>query len=295
MDRTVRECVQSLRTALRMLGVDDGEAEAECDLIIEHVTGLRRTQRLLNPDTPLTEEQKLQLAEVVRRRAEGEAVQYCLGEAWFMNHRFVVRPGVFIPRSDTEVLVEAVLRRLNGVSSPAIAEVGTGSGAIAVSLLAARPDAKVSAAEASPIAYETTLENALNCRVADRLTLTNADWLDWLPSIPPGLDVFVSNPPYIPRWQQHELAREVFAEPHLALFGTDEDGLGFYRQFARLIREKLKPQGFIAVETGDGQADAVAEIFARAHWADPVTERDLTGNKRVVTASPGNLGAFKAS
>ncbi|MBY0545727.1 MAG: peptide chain release factor N(5)-glutamine methyltransferase [Candidatus Obscuribacterales bacterium] len=295
MVRTIRECAQSLRSALRTLGVDDGEAEAECDLIVEHVTGLRRSQRLLYPDSAVTAEQELQLSAVMRRRADGEAVQYCLGEAWFMNHRFAVRPGVFIPRSDTEVLVETVLHRLKGVYSPAIAEVGTGSGAIAVSLLAARPDAKVSAAELSPMAYETTLENAVNCGVADRLTLTNADWLEWLPSLPPGLDVFVSNPPYIPRRQQAELAREVLAEPHLALFGSDEDGLGFYRQFAQVVREKLKPQGFIAVETGDGQADAVAEIFARARWVDPATERDLTGNKRVVTASPGNLGAFKAS
>lgn len=295
MDRTIRECVQSLRFGLRELGVDEGEAEAECDLIIEHITGLRRAQRLLEPETPVTEQQKLLLAEILSRRAEGEAVQYCLGEAWFMNHRFVVRQGVFIPRADTEALVESVLRRLKHVRNPVVAEVGTGSGAIAVSLLAERTDAKVFAAEASPTAFQVTLENASSCGVANRLILTRADWLDWLPSVKPPLDAFVSNPPYIPRRQQTELAREVLGEPHLALFGLDEDGLGFYRQFAEHIRTRLKPDGFIAVETGDGQADAVAEIFANNHWENPLTERDLNGNKRVVTASPGNLGAFKAS
>lgn len=284
MPRTLRELSKDLRAKLRCIGVDPDEINAEAELVLDHLTDLSRSRRLQELDVLVTEAQERRIAEILRRREEGDAIQYCLGEAWFMNHKLRVSSGVFIPRSDTETLVETVLQLLADVPDPRLAEVGTGSGAIAISILCARPDAKLWAAELSEAAYQTTLANAESSGVLARLALSKANWTDWIPTLQEPLDAFVSNPPYIPEKQSVELAREVLREPHLALFGSDEDGLGFYRAFSKLLRPHMKKSGFIAVETGDGQAESVVEIFAANHWQNPFMKRDLTGNNRVVVA-----------
>ncbi len=295
MTFAVRQFERLIRESLSQTGIEDSEARSECDLILAHTTGWTLAQRMMDPERPLTEDARVQIEKILAQRRNGTPLQYCLGEAWFMGHRFIVRSGVFIPRADTETLVETVLNRLNGISSPLIAEVGTGSGAISLSILAARPDARAVATEISAIAHQTTLENAQNLSVIDRLSLSHGDWQQWLTSLSNECDAFVSNPPYIPKYQESELAREVLNEPYIALFGKDEDGLGFYRDFARLAGRCLKIGGFAAVETGDGQGDPVVEIFHSAGWQNPLTVFDLSGHKRVVVASGGNLGTINAS
>lgn len=295
MRPTVKQLEQAIRASLTAFGVEEPEAQAECELIMTHATGLARTRRILNHDEVVSEEVVARVDSIVNTRLAGVPIQYCLGEAWFRGQRFSVRPGVFIPRQDTETLVEIVLQLLQRCPAPQIAEVGTGSGAIAISLLSERPDANVSAAEVSEVAHQTTITNAKALSVAARLDLFKGNWLDWLPSLQRKYDVFVSNPPYIPAQQMTTLTREVLQEPARALFGSDEDGLGFYRAFAELVPAVLKEGAFIAVETGDGQADAVTEIFRARKWQNTLVERDLSGNKRVVVAFSGNLGAFNAS
>lgn len=295
MISTVGELEKFIRWSLACHGVEQSEIGAESELILDHVSGLSRTRRLTNPEHILSPEQIAHINMILEQRASAVPIQYCLGETWFMGHRFVVRPGVFIPRQDTETLVEAVLEQLADKAAPRIVEVGTGSGAIAVSILKARKDAKIVAAELSPIARETTLENAARLEVADRLELYHGDWLEWLPGLPAEFDAFVSNPPYIPPSDKHELAPEVLNEPHLALFGKNDDGLGFYHDFARMAGRCLKQERFAAMEVGAGQADAVANIFQQSGWQNPIIKLDLSGHKRVVLAFSGNLGAFNAS
>lgn len=281
---TLGQMLKHLEAALAEAGVASPRREA--DIIIEHVTGMKAAERILEIDSPLPADSTGRILEILERRKLREPLQYCLGETFFMGLAFAVTPGVFIPRQDTECLVECVLEHLQAVSSPRIGEVGTGSGAIAVSLLKYRQDATVTACDISEPAVECTRANAGLHGVESRLSLIRADWLDWLAELEARgerLDAFVWNPPYIARKDKETLEPEVLAEPHTALFGSDDDGLGFYRAMSVLAGKVMKPGAFIAVEIGCDQ-DEVAAIFRNAGWTGVELRRDLSGNWRCVVA-----------
>ncbi|MBX9670002.1 MAG: peptide chain release factor N(5)-glutamine methyltransferase [Candidatus Obscuribacterales bacterium] len=270
-------------------GIELEEALTECDMMIEHILGLSRSAQLAALDALVDDVQLTRLMEMIDARRLRMPIQYILGEAYFMGLKLKVRSGVFIPRPDTETVVECVIEKMKGVRSPSKAlEIGVGSGAIAISLLKNLDELEVVAVDASPVALETTAENAATHGVSERLTLFREEtW--W--TVSDKFQLLVSNPPYIPRHQTKDLQPEVgLYEPELALFGTGEDGLGFYRDIASNGCNVLDANGaFVVVEVGDHQAKDVAAIFANAGFLDVECLQDLTGMERVVSCRFGSV------
>ena len=268
---------------LHAAGVDEHEAQREVIMILEHATGHRLAMQHLHADQQLAPDSLEKIERIVVQREKRVPLQYCLGEAWFMGLRFAVEPGVLIPRADTEKLVEVALQVLGGLAAPVFADIGCGSGAIAISILKSLPESKVFAIDISPVALRVTEQNADAHRVTDRLKLVGGDWLTFTPDRP--LSAVISNPPYIPRRQALELQPEVAVfEPEEALFGEDADGLRFYRQLGEHAWQLLRPNGLMALEVGQGQAEAVVALLESGPWKNVTSHADLNGIPRVVTA-----------
>jgi len=263
-------------------GIEAGESRREAELIVKHVTGLSLAEQVLRAGEPLDREPLGVIAALSGERVKRVPLQYCLGYAYFCGMKLTVRPGVFIPRVDTEILVEVACRRLSSLEAPSVADIGAGTGAVAIAILARVPDARLQALDLSEVAVSLCRENALHIGVMDRLTVSLADWRAALAY---ELDAIVSNPPYIPRSKKPELDPEVaLYEPELALFGDDEDGLRFYRELCTLAPAHLKPDGFIAVEVGDGQTQTVIDIFCEGRWRQVEVHEDLNKLPRVISA-----------
>ncbi len=286
-DQTLNAIKKQVRKTLEDLGIEPSEARAETELIIGHVTGFSAAKQALEANLDLKSESIAAIEQIMARRVLREPLQYCLGHAWFMGLKFLVSPGVFIPRSDTETLVEVTLNLLDSHHFSAcddlqIMEIGIGSGAIAVTLLTRLKQARVTAYDVSPKSIEVAQENAKAHGVLDRLTLINDDWHNASNHL---FNVVVSNPPYIPLSENSELAPEVLDhEPKLALFGTDSDGLGHYRSMAQRVKSYLTKPALLAVEVGDNQSESVAEILNSAGWLKTAIHNDLSGRPRVVSA-----------
>jgi len=275
-----------LSAGLAAAGVESSEIQREVDLIVEHVTGLTTAQQALKAKDLIADEQMDALLKVLGDREKRIPLQYCLGYASFMGMRLLIRPGVFIPRCDTETLVEVALSSLSGKVAPKVADLCTGSGAIAIAILKRHLGSQVTAIDVSSDAVSLALENAISQGVDDRLTLINEDWTVALPF---ELDAIISNPPYIPLSQKDSLAPEVAQhEPHLALFGQDPDGLAFYRALSQIGQEHLKEEGFLALEIGDYQAEQAREIFAETGWDAIDIHKDLNGLPRVLSCQKPN-------
>jgi release factor glutamine methyltransferase len=284
--RTIRQARDQVSKALKEIGIERVEVRREADLIIEHVTGMDAVARELNFDEPLETGAREELENILKRRSAREPLQYCLGYGWFMGMRVVVQPGVFIPRTDTETLCELTTKRLLSMSEGRelrVLEVGVGSGCIAVAMLREIPHLHVVGVDVSQEALDTTRLNARTYEVSSRLTLSKCDFREFTLT---GFDAIVSNPPYIPRPTYETLEPEVRQfEPAEALIGWGEDGLDFYRQFAKFALPKLiPPLGFAAVEVGDGQSEAVVKIMRNAGMNKLECINDVNGLPRVVVA-----------
>jgi len=247
-------------------------------LLLEFVCHCRPEALIADADALLEPLQWQTYQALVLRRAAGEPVAYLTGEAGFYGLTLAVTPDVLVPRPETEDLVDWALAVLAECPSPMIADLGTGSGAIALALAKARPDARVLAVDISPAALSIARQNR------DRLGLNNvvlysASWFEAL-DVPGGLDLIVSNPPYIPATDPHLGGDGVRYEPRLAL--TDEaDGLSAYRALAAGVAAHLKPGAWLLVEHGHDQSAAIAGLW-RAAGLDPVVNRrDLSGNPRM--------------
>jgi release factor glutamine methyltransferase len=281
----VGELSRFIERRLQAAGIEESECRAEAEIILTEASGLCLADRLKDPDRILPAESLAKISAVLCRRKEREPLQYCLGETHFYGMRFLVRHGVLIPRADTETLVEAALTHLRA-SSPAarLAEIGTGSGIISIAILKELPAALVVACDISAAAVELTQANAELNGVGSRLSVSCADWRDWLKVQSPPLDALVANPPYIARQDRETLAPEIrLWEPEQALFGSDEDGLGFYRELSRMSDLPLESGARLFLEIGAGQAEAVEQIFSESRWRLAETYRDLSGKIRVVS------------
>ena len=276
-------------TALVGLGIEREEARREAELALQHVTKLAAHELLLNAKKDLELEHAVALAAILEERRRRVPLQYTLGETYFCGLKFAVGPGVLIPRADTETLVVAAGEYIKSKSSVSLLEVGAGSGAIVVSLLKQFPQLVATAFEISPQAAHFCRINAICHGVAERLTLIEEDYLEGLVKLGSNkhFDLFLSNPPYIPLTVASTLAPEVIGhEPRLALVGGDRDGLGFYRNFAEhLPRLEATAHAALMVEFGDGQGDAIKELFALAGWGQLQLLSDLGGRPRVLTSS----------
>lgn len=227
----------------------------------------------------LTPEQQERYESAVRRRAAHEPVAYITGEREFMSLSFLVQKGVLIPRPDTEILAEYAIARCRGLRQPAVLDICTGSGALAVSIAHDVPDAQVTAVDISDIALAAADQNA--ARNGVEVAVVKLDVLRGLNGLAGRFDVVVSNPPYVRRKEIEALEPDVREyEPALALDGG-ADGLDFYRALVRYVPQRLKKGGILAFEVGYNQAEAVsalmADRFEKLEW-----KRDLAGHVRVV-------------
>lgn len=264
---TLRESIAG--TAEQLASTPDlaSTAVADAALLVLGTLGLPRTLLYTDPSRPLSDQEQTLVARALHRRLNGEPMQYILGIQHFFGIALAVSPAVLIPRPETEILVEAVLDRLPADRVLHLADIGTGSGAIAIALAVHRPLAQVVAVDVFAAALELARRNAHTHGVADRVTLLHGDLLAPVPAVPP-LDAVVSNPPYIPRADLPTLHRQVRDyEPHRALFPegpeatADDDGLGLYRRLLPEAAERLTPGGLLAVEFGAGQKDGLRALL----------------------------------
>jgi release factor glutamine methyltransferase len=265
-------------------GVDSPRADAE--LIAAHLHGVPRTRLHQVPDAAFDP----RFWDDVARRQAREPLQHITGLAYFRYLDLEVGPGVFVPRPETEVMTGWAIEALAemDVAEPVITDLGAGSGAIALAIAQEVPRARLHAVEADPLARQWTQRNIARCAAAaphtsGRVTLHDADFATALPELSGGVDLVISNPPYIPlgSWVSPETGEY---DPATALWGG-ADGLDAIRVIEGTARRLLRPGGRVAVEHGAPQGAAVYWVFAEeAGWRETRNHKDLTGRDRFVTA-----------
>ncbi len=277
----IREALTEAEATLAS-GAHPERAQQDAEFLLLRALAKDKAWLLGHRDEDLSREAEKRLQLWLARRKAGEPVQYILGETEFYGLPFRVAPGVLIPRPETEHLVEAVLRLLAAVPSPSIADIGTGSGAIAVALAHARPDARVTAVDISREALKIATENAERNGVAERIRFFAGDLL--APLAGERFDCIASNPPYVARDDRDVLAVEVREhEPALALYGGAE-GLEAYRRLIPSSRGQLFAGGWLALEIGYGQRKAIEAMLLAAGY-DPISfVADYQGIARVALA-----------
>lgn len=266
---------------------DDEHPRRSAEWLLSSATGLSRVELYAYHDRPLSPDERACYRTLVAKRAEGMPLQYVTGEMPFRHMVVHVEPGVFIPRPETEVLVDVALELLAGTDEPVVVDLCTGSGCVAVSIASEHSGSHVWAVDLSPGAVEVTLRNAGNAKVAERVQSIHGDLFDPLPKALVGtVDLIVSNPPYIPSADLPDLPPEVLGfEPHLALDGG-ADGLDVFRRIADAAEAWLAPGGGLAVELDSGRvAAAAAELEGR--FTGVTVRRDLAGRERIVYARKG--------
>ena len=269
---------RQLCTRLQDAKIENAEWDALC--LMEHFCAVSSTLLRLEPDRDYQSEA---LEEAVNRRLSREPLQYILGEWEFYRQTYEVSPDCLIPRADTEVLVETAIHLLPPRAR--FADLCTGSGCIAISTLAERPDTTAIALEKFPDTLSLAKRNAKRNGVDTRFCGILADVLSPAP-MPEGalFDAILSNPPYIPTKDIEALSPEVHAEPTVALDGG-EDGLLFYRAILKNYAPLLKEDGFFLFEIGFNQADDLIALGKEHNFAHVRVIRDFGGNDRVVYLS----------
>lgn len=256
-------------------GIDNPRLDAE--LLIADVLELDRVGLYMNYDRPLNVDELNTLRPLVKRRGQREPLQYILGSTEFWSLELSVSPDVLIPRPDTEILIEEALSRAG--ESGILIDVGTGSGAIAVSLASELEQWSCDAIDVSAAALAIARSNAERHNVAGRIDFFDCD-LQQVPG--KTYDLIVSNPPYVSAEEWPQLMPEVRDhEPKMALVAA-ENGLACYRSLASQAAERLKKSGWLLVEIGYQQAEAVQQLFRQAGLTDVYMREDYAGQARVV-------------
>lgn len=282
---TVRNLLTWTAKHFTSKGIESAATDAR--LLLAHVFGCRPIEVLARYDDEPTDAERKRFRELIQRRVEGCPVAYLVGSKDFYLLSFDVTPAVLIPRPDTETLVQAAIEFLKGKPTPAVLDLGTGSGCVAVSVAHGVKAARVTAVDVSPDAAEVARTNAARHKLADRVTVLVGDLFAPLPA-DATFDLIVSNPPYIPRSEIDTLDRGVKEyEPRLALDGGS-DGLAFYRRIAAEAVRRLNPGGAVMVEVGWTQEAAVRGIFGESSGLS-VREslQDMGKRWRVVRAVRG--------
>lgn len=271
---TIRETLRAAAARLARCGVPNADYDAA--QMLAHVLGEDALMMRLNSQREVgTKAQDAYEAMLARREAR-EPMQYILGETGFMGLTFHVAPGVLCPRPDTEILCEEALRRLK--KGARVLDIGTGSGALAVSIARLAPGSRVTAVDVSDTALAIARDNAR--RNGADVRFLKSDCFAALAG--ERFDMIVSNPPYIDREEMETLMPEVKREPALALYGG-EDGLDFYRRITGEAGAYLEGGGALLFEIGWKQKDAVSALLAR-HIGQPFALKDYGDNWRVVGA-----------
>jgi release factor glutamine methyltransferase len=257
---TLRQRLLDARARLISAGVDNNEAVLDTNLLARHVLGWSRSEMLLRQEDPPPAGFEEAFNALIERRARREPAAYIRGRQEFWSRDFEVTPGVLIPRPETELIVEELLNLLP-VDAPAlprrVADVGTGSGCIAVSVAAERPHLHVVATDISRAALDVARRNADAVGVAPRIEFVECAYLSGTTG---PFDFILANPPYVSEAEYEDLAPEVREyEPQTALL-AGEDGLRDIRQIVDVAAERLKPGGTLFMEIGHTQGDALAAL-----------------------------------
>ena len=277
--------MMTLKAALEEATLAIGRVDAH--VLVAHLLGVDRAYLAANPMRVLTETEDARVDLLVAQRAVGQPVAYLLGKREFYSRDFAVGPGVLIPRPETETLVEAALARLpasarlpgEGRGPITVLDLGTGSGAIALTLACERPDLAVTATDASPAALETARANALALGCAPRVELLQGEW--YAPVAGRRFDLVVSNPPYVAGGDPHLAEGDLRFEPQAALTDGSGDGLDSIRAIVAGARAHLAPGGWLLFEHGYDQAAAAAALLEAAGFAGRISIPDLAGIARV--------------
>ena len=285
MSEDPSECTATLvkawgaaRARLKAAGIDQPAIDAR--LMLEAAANATRTDIVTDPYRLVTAEQSAMLDSYLARRERREPISHILGRKGFWKIMLNVTPDVLTPRPDTETIVEAALRDWPEYEPRQVLDLGIGSGAILLAILAERPAAKGLGIDISEDALAVARENAANLDLDKRCTLLRSDWTAGLSDA--GFDLVVSNPPYIPSLDIESLEPEVRDhEPRLALDGG-ADGLDAYRLLAPETLRVLKPGGRFLVEIGHDQSAAVEPLFRQAGALEVATLKDLSDRHRVV-------------
>jgi len=250
----------------------------DAQVLLAHVLGCDRVGLYTQFDKPLGDEELARARELIRRRLAGEPVAYLVGEREFWSLPLRVDARVLIPRPETETLVQVALDLLGGAVEPSIADIATGSGAVAIVLSKQLPSARVTAVDISADALAVARENCERHGVGERVELLCGDLLEPLGGRP--FDLLVANLPYIPSADLPELSPEVRSEPALALDGG-ADGLDLVRRLVAGAAQVLVPGGAVALEHGDDQGPVICALAREAGFVAPATARDLGDRDRV--------------
>jgi release factor glutamine methyltransferase len=250
------------------------------ELMLAELLQKKRMQLYLEFDQAVPDAILDQLRPLVRRRAEGEPLEYVLGVTTFAGRRFTLTPDVLIPRPETEIMLEEAIKRIDPAGLPVL-DVGTGSGILAVSLAAKFPELEMVAVDLSPAALALARRNAEG---AGKIQFLESDLLGST-ALPPRFQVIVANLPYIPSGDLAGLPREVQREPRLALDGG-ADGLDLIR---RLVEQSAGRTRHLLLELGDGQADAAKTLCLRAGYALIQILPDFTQRERILVAEHPDL------
>lgn len=258
------------------LALNAATARIEAQSLMQHVLGVSRAWLLAHDDATLVPAQQSDYEKLLQRRLHGEPLAYILGEREFFGLTFKVTPDTLIPRPETELLVELALERLPPRQPFRVLDLGTGSGAVALSIAHARPAASVLACDISSAALAVARENA------QRLNLRNAAFAqsDWYAALERRrFDLIVSNPPYVAENDPHLQRGDLRFEPPSAL-ASGRDGLDDIRHIVAHARARLEPGGWLLLEHGYDQAGAVRELLRAAGFGDIFSARDLAGIER---------------
>ena len=265
-----------LQEGMAQLRESSDSARADVEVLLCHLLGKPRSFLFTWPAQEVPASQVQQFFDWLAQRRDGTPVAYLTGRREFYGHEFFVSPDTLIPRADTETLVDAVLARLPEAQPLRIADLGTGTGAIAVSLALARPYWQVEAVDFSVAILDLVQRNV------SRLGASNVRLLqsNWCARLAGPFDAIVSNPPYIAEDARHLEQGDVRFEPRTALT-SGVDGLDDIRTIVAQAKALLAPHGLLALEHGYDQGDAVRELLAAHGYARIETLRDLNGQDRV--------------
>jgi release factor glutamine methyltransferase len=268
----VKEALGAVRGRLDSAGIEEAGLEAE--LLLQHLLCMDSVRLFLEHDEELTATQAKLLDDLVELRISGEPLAYITGKREFYGREFHINPKVLIPRPETEHLIEKALEIVSQIPSPVIADIGTGSGAIAVSLAAEVPDARIFAVDISDFAIDTARLNARRQGVESHITFLYGDLGE--PLLEP-VDLLIANLPYV---RSADCAAS--PEPQLALDGGVK-GLDVIERLCNSLEGKLKPGGWVLLEIGQGQEETAQRLLREALPGARVgTIKDLAGIERVV-------------
>lgn len=284
MSKTIFEAYNYCKKQLEKAGVEDFAAESRA--IIRHLTGYANAQILTKYNEHLTPFQENNLIALIHQREVRYPLQYIFGQWNFYGREFEVGPGVLIPRSDTETLIDTVLELIKETEAPEILDLCAGSGCIGITLAVEKSDASVTLVEKYEEAMRYLNNNA--SKLADENTKIIKGDIFEATAADGKYDIIVSNPPYISEEEMATLQPEVKFEPETALM-AEENGLEFYRAITDKYRSSLKADGKLCFEVGYTQADAVSDIMRQAGFKDITVKTDMNGKQRVVFGTVNSL------